>query len=126
MKITRIDQFRPRRRCRLVRIATDTGIEGWGETTLENVLHLCPSHHTLVHEGGFRVTREGDDLVFRTPEGRVLDPAPSPPGLGGDPIADLCAAQQALDLDYDTGLTYWDGRTPDYSACVAAAQASLE
>jgi galactonate dehydratase len=35
MKIKRIDQFSPRNRCRLVRITTDTGIEGWGETTLE-------------------------------------------------------------------------------------------
>ncbi|MBI4305600.1 MAG: galactonate dehydratase [Chloroflexi bacterium] len=35
MKIKRIDQFKPRKRCRLIRIVTDTGIEGWGETTLE-------------------------------------------------------------------------------------------
>ncbi|MDA0746940.1 MAG: galactonate dehydratase [bacterium] len=35
MKITRIDQFFPRPRIRLIRIATDTGLEGWGETTLE-------------------------------------------------------------------------------------------
>ncbi|MBM3958296.1 MAG: galactonate dehydratase [SAR202 cluster bacterium] len=35
MKIKRIDQYRPRNRCRLIRITTDTGIEGWGETTLE-------------------------------------------------------------------------------------------
>jgi galactonate dehydratase len=35
MKITHIDQFFPRRRMRLVRIETDTGLVGWGETTLE-------------------------------------------------------------------------------------------
>jgi galactonate dehydratase len=35
MRIARIDQFFPRKRMRLVRITTDTGIEGWGETTLE-------------------------------------------------------------------------------------------
>ncbi len=35
MKITRIDQFFPSPRIRLIRIATDTGLEGWGETTLE-------------------------------------------------------------------------------------------
>ena len=35
MKITRIEQFSPRQRTRLVRITTDTGIEGWGESTLE-------------------------------------------------------------------------------------------
>jgi galactonate dehydratase len=35
MKIARIDQFFPRKRMRLVRITTDTGLAGWGETTLE-------------------------------------------------------------------------------------------
>ncbi len=35
MKITRIDQFAPAPRTRLVRIATDSGIEGWAESTLE-------------------------------------------------------------------------------------------
>ena len=35
MKIARIEQFFPRHRMRLVRITTDTGLVGWGETTLE-------------------------------------------------------------------------------------------
>ena len=35
MKIAKIEQFYPRRRMRLVKITTDTGIVGWGETTLE-------------------------------------------------------------------------------------------
>jgi galactonate dehydratase len=35
MRIARIDQFFPRPRVRLVRITTDTGLAGWGETTLE-------------------------------------------------------------------------------------------
>ena len=35
MKIAKIEQFRPKPRTRLVKITTDTGIVGWGETTLE-------------------------------------------------------------------------------------------
>src|SRR5215218_9491210 len=35
MKIIRIEQFFPRVRTRLVKITTDTGLVGWGETTLE-------------------------------------------------------------------------------------------
>ena len=35
MKIARIDQYFPRRRTRLVKVTTDTGLVGWGETTLE-------------------------------------------------------------------------------------------
>ena len=35
MKIAKIEQFFPRKRMRLVKITTDSGIVGWGETTLE-------------------------------------------------------------------------------------------
>ena len=35
MKIASVEQFFPRHRTRLVRITTDTGLEGWGESTLE-------------------------------------------------------------------------------------------
>ena len=35
MKIARIEQFFPLPRVRLVKISTDTGLVGWGETTLE-------------------------------------------------------------------------------------------
>lgn len=43
MKITRINQFAPRERTRLVRITTDTGIEGWGESTLEGKPFSVPA-----------------------------------------------------------------------------------
>ena len=35
MKIAKIEQFSPYQRMRLVKITTDNGIVGWGETTLE-------------------------------------------------------------------------------------------
>ena len=35
MKIAKIEQFFPRQRMRLVKITTDNGLVGWGETTLE-------------------------------------------------------------------------------------------
>ena len=35
MKIAAIEQFFPRPRIRLIKITTDTGLAGWGETTLE-------------------------------------------------------------------------------------------
>ena len=35
MKIAIIEQFFPRKRTRLVKITTDSGLVGWGETTLE-------------------------------------------------------------------------------------------
>ena len=35
MKIAAIEQFFPLPRIRLIKITTDTGLAGWGETTLE-------------------------------------------------------------------------------------------
>jgi galactonate dehydratase len=35
MKITNVEQFFPRKRTRLVKVTTDEGLVGWGETTLE-------------------------------------------------------------------------------------------
>jgi galactonate dehydratase len=35
MKILGVDQYFPRPRIRFIKITTDTGLEGWGETTLE-------------------------------------------------------------------------------------------
>ena len=35
MKISKIDHFAPKIRTRLIRITTDNGLVGWGETTLE-------------------------------------------------------------------------------------------
>ena len=43
MKITHIEQFAPRERTRLVRIGTDTGITGWGESTLEGKPYSVPA-----------------------------------------------------------------------------------
>ena len=43
MKITRIDQFSPAPRTRLLKITTDVGIEGWAESTLEGKPSSVPS-----------------------------------------------------------------------------------
>ena len=47
MKIARIEQFFPRPRMRLVKITTDTGLVGWGESTLEG---KPKSTHAAVEE----------------------------------------------------------------------------
>lgn len=47
MRISRIEQFFPRRRTRLVKVTTDNGLTGWGETTLEG---KPKSTHAAVEE----------------------------------------------------------------------------
>ena len=42
-------------------------IEHWangGETSLRNLTLLCTFHHTLVHEGGFKVCRDGAGAIY--------------------------------------------------------------
>ena len=43
-----------------------------GETKLSNLVLLCRRHHTLIHEGSFRVYREAGGVVFRTQGGDRL------------------------------------------------------
>ncbi|HKA86578.1 MAG TPA: DUF222 domain-containing protein [Haliangiales bacterium] len=52
-----------------------------GETTLANTVLLCTRHHTLVHEGGFRVTTDGDGLRFFDRRGIELPSAGTPPAV---------------------------------------------
>jgi len=48
-------------------------VEHWsngGETSLANLLLLCTKHHTLVHEGGFRIDKNyRDEWCFFRPDG---------------------------------------------------------
>ena len=44
-----------------------------GPTAMANGILLCPRHHTLVHEGGVRITGEPDGtLTFHRTDGAIL------------------------------------------------------
>jgi uncharacterized protein DUF222/HNH endonuclease len=53
-------------------------IEHWsngGETSIENLMPLCTRHHSLIHEGRFRIeTDYRNDWTFVRPEGQVIPP----------------------------------------------------
>jgi hypothetical protein len=50
-----------------------------GDTSLDNLICLCTTHHRLVHEGGFAIQRNGDGTYyFKRPDGRPLDRAHVP------------------------------------------------
>jgi hypothetical protein len=86
-----------------------------GETNLNHIVQLCPHHHTLVHEGGWRAERRADGtLHFYRPDGSELPAVPAPPPIGPDPAAALRAAQARLGITAATGMATWDGRPIDY------------
>ena len=88
-----------------------------GETSLDNTMLLCHSHHQLAHEGGFRVERgPGGTLVFYDPQGRIIEAAPVHKAVESD------AAERLTDepIDRLTSLPSWDGSPLDLNAAVDA------
>jgi hypothetical protein len=72
-----------------------------GHTSLDNLVLLCRRHHTLVHEGGFGVTRDrSGEAVFVRPDGRRIDASPPLAWHGGP---DVDGRGQAASL------RCWDG-----------------
>lgn len=78
-----------------------------GETSLENTVLVCGFHHTLLHEGGFRMEKEGERWLLSDPRGRVV-PA------GG------VAQARLLDWVKPPRPPRCDGGSVDYGAAVAA------
>jgi len=56
-------------------------IENWvdgGVTHRDNLVLLCAAHHRLVHEGGFRVGGDANNLRIERPHGSLIVAAPTP------------------------------------------------
>ena len=89
-----------------------------GETSLDNLVLLCPVHHRLVHEGGFDVRRLDDGAL------RFTDPAANPlrapvPNEDSTP-GTIATRNEALGLaiDRDTAVARWHGEPIDYDHAV--------
>ncbi len=92
-------------------------IEHWalgGETSLSNLVSLCPFHHRLAHEGGYRVHAGDDAPVFTTPRGHIIPAVPAETR----PTGDLRDAVGRLRIDDDPRDTLHWVQRPDYGYVV--------
>jgi len=116
MKITRIEQFFPRKRTRLVKVSTDEGLVGWGETTLEGrPKSTCAAvPNFLAQEQVDACLGNGllqEDWVVK--DGYV--DLPAKPGPGFD--IDEDAAQRTIDYTEELGGEFFhptDGSVADW------------
>ena len=96
-----------------------------GETSLDNLVHLCRTHHSQLHRGCFNIhveksaTTQEPQMVFSTPSGQEI-PASFFPQF---PDQSVTAAEEALgsaapDVDANTAVTRWRGEDCDYAMAV--------
>ena len=88
-----------------------------GETNLGNTVLLCRRHHRYVHECGFGLERNGDELVFRDRKGAVIPPQATRPTVDGD-LARFIRGW--LDDPVPARAPGWDGQPVDYDLCLSS------
>jgi hypothetical protein len=96
-----------------------------GPTTSDNLVLLCPHHHRLVHEGGWRVVGNADGrLTFHDPAGRPVPDRPlAPAATRPDALARLHRAA-GVPIDAET-LTTATGERMDLDWTVTALHSLL-
>ena len=85
-----------------------------GETSLDNLVQLCPTHHRLVHEGGFDVERLDDGAFrFTNSYGVAIRPPRRQETSSPDTIV-LRNESLGLAIDCETATAHWHGERIDY------------
>ena len=97
-----------------------------GETSLENLVLLCPTHHRLVHEGGFDVQRLDDGAFrFTNPYGVAIRPPRRRETSSPDTIV-LRNESLGLAIDCETATAHWHGERIDYDHALMVSMASWD
>src|ERR1700736_3760123 len=104
--------------CTYQRYLDDHHVKHWAEggaTKLKNLVHLCRTHHRLVHEGGIGVrARAGGGWRFSRPDGREFDAADFVPAPQEWTALRDTHAALGIEIDSDTAATRWRGERMDY------------
>ncbi len=95
-------------------------IEHWahgGETKLSNLVLLCHAHHTLIHEGGYRVGSEDGVIFFRDAAGRIIEEAPWVE-VRGDAVASLEGMNESGEIETNPKRLGGFGEPVDYDGVI--------
>jgi hypothetical protein len=92
-------------------------IEAWadgGKTSASNLVLLCPTHHTLVHEGQLHVQVHDGRIEFRNAYGLHLHPTPD----RSTNLEELDHWLRTAEPGLDRGTPLWDGSRLDLEYAV--------
>ena len=97
-----------------------------GDTALDNLVLLCPTHHRLVHEGGFEVRRLDDGAFrFSAPDGAPVGP-PKPREASAPGVLVAHNRSLGLDIGAETATARWRGEPFDYDQALFVLMAAWD
>jgi hypothetical protein len=99
--------------CTCTRFVDAHHIHHWadgGETDIGNLVLLCRTHHRLVHEGGFQLSRlPGGAFHFINLQGEVVPEVPKKRSRGNAFVLESENSKSGLQIDHKTGIPNWLG-----------------
>jgi len=94
-----------------------------GETSLNNLVSLCRTHHSMLHKGDFSIRVQDQNFIFvnsiNKTIARSIDPQ-FPPMEADDRLQALLTDQAHLGINAQTAETRWRGETMDLNLAINA------
>ena len=108
--------------CTCSRFVDAHHIQHWadgGETSMDNLVLLCRTHHRLVHEAGYGVQKTANKgVVFSLPDGRIIPQGPDTRSRGNVVSIKLKNRRNGLKITPKTSIPNWHGEQMDNAVAV--------